>query len=164
MDFDQNDNISTSPPSQGPQTPPQPPIPPVVQYASMPPAPKRRSGWKVFFGIVLTMSILANIALFVMLIGMAAFFAVSPRGFLAEETIREAPAGGRVMGRNEAKKQLSLADEQAKMSGIVHGLRSVDGLDEAPGAYKNIDEVMENQKDLTKILVKLTPLGVIKGD
>ena len=28
---------------------------------------------------------------------------------------------------------------------------------------KNIEEIMENQKDLVKILVELTPLGVIKG-
>ncbi|NCU28625.1 MAG: hypothetical protein EOM85_03070, partial [Candidatus Moranbacteria bacterium] len=32
-----------------------------------------------------------------------------------------------------------------------------------PGAYKDIDVVMENQKDLVDILVELTPLGVIKG-
>ena len=36
-------------------------------------------------------------------------------------------------------------------------------LDEAAGAYKNIDEVMENQKDLVKIILKLQPLAVIKG-
>lgn len=36
-------------------------------------------------------------------------------------------------------------------------------LDEASGAYKSIDKVMENQKDLVDILVELTPLGVIKG-
>jgi tRNA-splicing ligase RtcB len=39
----------------------------------------------------------------------------------------------------------------------------VKDLDEATGAYKNIDVVMENQKDLVKILVKLQPLAVIKG-
>ena len=32
-----------------------------------------------------------------------------------------------------------------------------------PSAYKNIDEVMEYQKDLVKILVKLSPLGVVKA-
>jgi tRNA-splicing ligase RtcB len=37
-------------------------------------------------------------------------------------------------------------------------------LQEASGAYKNIDEVMENQKDLVEILVELSPLAVIKGD
>jgi len=70
---------------------------------------------------------------------------------------------GRAMGRKEAKRTLNLEEEQNKMSGIVHGLRTSNELDEAPGAYKDIDVVMENQKDLVKILVKLTPLGVIKG-
>jgi tRNA-splicing ligase RtcB len=70
---------------------------------------------------------------------------------------------GRRMGRAEAKRTLNLAAEQEKMTGIVHGLRTEQELDEAPGAYKDIDTVMENQKDLTKILHKLTPLASIKG-
>jgi tRNA-splicing ligase RtcB len=36
-------------------------------------------------------------------------------------------------------------------------------LDEAPGAYKDIDEVMKNQEDLVKITVELKPIAVIKG-
>jgi tRNA-splicing ligase RtcB (3'-phosphate/5'-hydroxy nucleic acid ligase) len=70
---------------------------------------------------------------------------------------------GRRMGRNEAKRSLNLDEEQRKMTGIVHGLRDYADLDEAPGAYKDIDTVMENQKDLTKITVRLTPLASIKG-
>ena len=70
---------------------------------------------------------------------------------------------GRAMGRKEAKRVLNLEDEQKKMEGIVHGLRTDKELDEAPGAYKDIDVVMENQKDLAKIVVELSPLGVIKG-
>lgn len=70
---------------------------------------------------------------------------------------------GRIMGRKQAKRELDLAGEQRKMQGIVHGLYSRKGLDEAPGAYKSIERVMENQLDLVQIEVKLTPLGVIKG-
>ena len=70
---------------------------------------------------------------------------------------------GRKMSRNEATKTLDLEKEKAKMSGIVHGLRSSSNLDEAPGAYKPIDVVMSNQSDLVDILVELTPLGNIKG-
>jgi len=36
-------------------------------------------------------------------------------------------------------------------------------LDEASGAYKDIDVIMANQQDLMKILVKLEPLAVVKG-
>jgi tRNA-splicing ligase RtcB len=70
---------------------------------------------------------------------------------------------GRKMGRLEAIRTLNLEEEQRKMKGIVHGLGAVCGLDEAPGSYKDIDTVMENQKDLTKIMIRLSPLGVIKG-
>lgn len=70
---------------------------------------------------------------------------------------------GRRMGRNEAKRTLNLESEQVKMAGIVHGLRSASELDEAPGAYKDIDVVMKNQNDLVKIRVSLSPLANIKG-
>jgi tRNA-splicing ligase RtcB len=72
---------------------------------------------------------------------------------------------GRVMGRREARKRLDLRREQSRLEehGIVHALRSAKDLDEAAGAYKDIDEVMELQRDLVRILVKLTPLAVIKG-
>lgn len=70
---------------------------------------------------------------------------------------------GRKMGRKQAKEKLNLEEEQKKMEGVVHGIRSISDLDEAPGAYKSIDEVMTNQKDLVETLVELTPLGVIKG-
>lgn len=72
---------------------------------------------------------------------------------------------GRVMGRKQAKRELDLEREKALLDdqGILHSIRGVDDLDEAAGAYKNIDEVMENQKDLVKIVVALKPLAVVKG-
>lgn len=72
---------------------------------------------------------------------------------------------GRKMGRKEAERTLNLADEIKMLDdqGILHAIRGKDGLDEAPGAYKDISVVMKNQEDLVEILVELTPLGVIKG-
>jgi len=70
---------------------------------------------------------------------------------------------GRRMGRKQAQRTLSMEDEQAKMAGVLHGLRNADDLDEAPGAYKDIDTVMANQTDLVKITTRLRPLGSIKG-
>ncbi len=70
---------------------------------------------------------------------------------------------GRKMGRGEAKRSLNLGEEIQKMSGIIHGLRNQDDLDEAPGAYKDIDKVMENQRDLVEIVLTLRPLASIKG-
>ena len=72
---------------------------------------------------------------------------------------------GRRMGRKQAQRELILADEIAQLDemGVIHAVRGKYSLDEAPGAYKDIDMVMENQKDLVKILVELKPLAVIKG-
>lgn len=72
---------------------------------------------------------------------------------------------GRVMSRTQAKKYLNLAVEKKRLDdmGIIHSVRNISDLDEAPGSYKDIDVVMENQKDLVNIEVKLTPLAVIKG-
>jgi len=70
---------------------------------------------------------------------------------------------GRAMGRKRATRELNLADEVSKLGKVLHSIRGVADLDEAPGAYKDIDIVMEEQKDLVKIKVKLTPLAVMKG-
>jgi tRNA-splicing ligase RtcB (3'-phosphate/5'-hydroxy nucleic acid ligase) len=70
---------------------------------------------------------------------------------------------GRKMGRKEACRTLDLAEEQSKLSGIIHSVRNQEDLDEAPGSYKDIESVMANQVDLVEPIVKLRPLAVIKG-
>ncbi|MGB0850070.1 MAG: RtcB family protein, partial [Bacteroidia bacterium] len=72
---------------------------------------------------------------------------------------------GRKMGRKHAQRELDLEAEKASLDtkGIVHALRSKSDLDDAPGAYKDIDVVMDNQTDLAEIVVKLEPLAVLKG-
>ena len=72
---------------------------------------------------------------------------------------------GRKMGRKQATCELSLENEIAQMEskGIIHSIRTEKDLAEAAGAYKDIDVVMENQKDLVDIIVTLKPWGVIKG-
>lgn len=72
---------------------------------------------------------------------------------------------GRMMGRKQAQRQLILNDEIEKLEqkGIIHAIHSTKDLDEAPGAYKDINSVMKLQKDLVDIVVELTPLAVVKG-
>ena len=76
-----------------------------------------------------------------------------------------AHGAGRKMGRKQAQRQLDLAHEIKRMEdqGIIHAIRHKSDLDEAAGAYKNIDEVIDNQLDLIEVLVELRPLAVIKG-
>ena len=69
------------------------------------------------------------------------------------------------MSRTRARKNLDLNIEKLKLEklGIIHALRHKNDLDEASSAYKNIDIVMKNQKDLVSIENQLTPLAVVKG-
>ena len=72
---------------------------------------------------------------------------------------------GRLMSRTEAQNTIDLQAEIAFLDAqnIVHGIRTRSDLDEAPSAYKNIDEVLAQESDLVKILTKLHPIAVIKG-
>jgi len=75
---------------------------------------------------------------------------------------------GRVMGRRDASRTLLEGDCEKAMEGIVFGGWGKDrkgniDLGEAPQAYKDIDTVIEAELDLIKPLVKLRPLGVVKG-
>jgi len=72
---------------------------------------------------------------------------------------------GRKLGRKQAQRSLQLQQEVALLEkqGILHSIRSRKDLDEAPGAYKDIEEVIENQADLVDVIDTLQPLAVIKG-
>jgi tRNA-splicing ligase RtcB (3'-phosphate/5'-hydroxy nucleic acid ligase) len=69
---------------------------------------------------------------------------------------------GRRMSRSQAKKQISMDAFKSKMQGIEYE-PVAENLDEAPQAYKDINEVMKQQEDLVDIVTTLYPLAVIKG-
>ena len=85
-------------PPQPPQVPPpQPPVPVSPLLQPQPPArPRSGRGWKVFFGIVLTLSILANVFLVMMLVGAAVFLVAGQGGILHEQVIRESSARAKI--------------------------------------------------------------------
>ena len=70
---------------------------------------------------------------------------------------------GRTMSRREAKSRIDLDDFRRKMQGIYSNALSRAHIDEAPDAYKPIDEVIEAQQDLINITTKLHPIMNIKG-
>ena len=72
---------------------------------------------------------------------------------------------GRVLGRKEARRVLDLKVEVAKLNArqVLHSLRHRNDLEEAPGAYKDIARVIDNQRDLVEVVVELSPLAVLKG-
>ena len=66
------------------------------------------------------------------------------------------------MSRNAAQKQFSVADLAVQTAGVI--CRKDKGvLDEIPGAYKNIDEVMANQSDLVEVVHTLKQVLCVKG-
>ena len=72
---------------------------------------------------------------------------------------------GRVMSRSAAIKTLDMAEEvvQLEAKGIVHAIRCQDDMQEASGAYKDIETVIKNELDLVKVKTRLLPIAVIKG-
>lgn len=73
-----------------------------------------------------------------------------------------AHGAGRRMSRTQAQKNFSIADLVAQTQGVV--CRKDSGVvDEIPGAYKDIDTVMEHQRDLTETLHTLKQILCIKG-
>ena len=69
---------------------------------------------------------------------------------------------GRKMSRAAAKKAFTLADHAAATAGVE--CRKDEGvLDETPGAYKAIDDVMAAQEDLVEIVHTLRQVLCVKG-
>jgi tRNA-splicing ligase RtcB len=73
-----------------------------------------------------------------------------------------AHGAGRRMSRTQAEKQFSVSDLVAQTKDVI--CRKDKGvLDEIPGAYKNIDEVMANQSDLVEVVHTLKQVLCVKG-
>jgi len=75
---------------------------------------------------------------------------------------------GRVLSRSQAKKQIDgkALKRELESRGIrVHANTPNIMSEEAPAAYKNVDEVIElsNQAGLAKPIARMMPLAVIKG-
>ena len=69
---------------------------------------------------------------------------------------------GRLMSRKAAKKRFSL-EEHIQATAKVECRKDQEVLDETPGAYKAIQDVMEAQKDLVEIVHTLKQVLCVKG-
>ncbi len=69
---------------------------------------------------------------------------------------------GRRMSRTEAKKRFTKQDLEQQTIGVE--CRKDKGVvDEIPGAYKDIDKVMRNQRDLVEVVAELKQVVCVKG-
>ena len=79
-----------------------------------------------------------------------------------ESFCSSAHGAGRRMSRTAAEKQFTADDLAQQTRGVI--CRKDKGVvDEIPGAYKDIDQVMANQNDLTQILHTLKQIVCVKG-
>ena len=79
-------------------------------------------------------------------------------------SFKSSPHGaGRVYARNKARRTFTIDDLDKAMVGIEYK-RSKAFLDEIPGAYKDIDVVMDDAKDLVEIRHTLRQIVNVKGD
>jgi tRNA-splicing ligase RtcB (3'-phosphate/5'-hydroxy nucleic acid ligase) len=89
-------------------------------------------------------------------------YVVSGKG--CQLALNSAPHGaGRMFSRTAARKRFSRAELEAAMTGIEW--RKTDAfLDEIPGAYKDVDQVMADAADLVEIRHTLRQIVNVKGD
>jgi tRNA-splicing ligase RtcB len=89
-------------------------------------------------------------------------YIVKGRG--SEDSLQSCSHGaGRRMSRTAAKKTITQQEFEVSLKGTFTKPSSKI-LDEAPGAYKNIEDVMRWQEDLVEIQHILTPILTIKGE
>jgi tRNA-splicing ligase RtcB len=90
------------------------------------------------------------------------------RGLGNRESFESCSHGaGRMMARGQANRTLTMEQVEAAMGDIVFEIgtdrKGRPDLSEAPQAYKDIDTVIESEKDLVEVVIKLEPLAVVKG-
>ena len=85
------------------------------------------------------------------------------RGLGNAESLHSCSHGaGRKMSRTQAKRKFSRLDLENQTRGVE--CRKDGGvIDEIPGAYKDIDEVMANQSDLVEVVHTLKQVLCVKG-
>ena len=69
---------------------------------------------------------------------------------------------GRIMSRRKAKERISLEEHISDTAGVEFK-KDLSEIDESPKAFKDIDAVMESQKDLVEIQHTLKQILCVKG-
>ena len=85
------------------------------------------------------------------------------RGLGNPESFESAPHGaGRKMSRSEARKRFTQADLRRMTEGVE--CRKDQGvIDEIPGAYKDIGDVIDKSRDLVEVVASIKQVVCVKG-
>lgn len=164
MDYDQNGSPPVAPlPGQagggGVGT-----APPIAAVASAPrPEPKKRGGGlRILWGILLFLSVLANIGLFVMLIAVFVVFAGSQGPGLNESIVREGPASVKIAVINvqgvihgqmadSVYRQLKAASKDSRVKGLIVRVNSPGGT--ISGSDQIHNEILRFRKEQGKPVI-----------
>ena len=85
------------------------------------------------------------------------------RGLGNEDSFHSCSHGaGRTMSRTEARKRFTVEDHRLATAG-VECRKDADVIDETPAAYKDIDAVMNAQRDLVEVVHTLKQVVCVKG-
>jgi len=85
------------------------------------------------------------------------------RGLGNQQSLNSASHGaGRRMSRAEAKRRFT-ADDLAQQTLGIECRKDTGVVDEIPGAYRDIDDVIAAQADLVEVVTRLSTLMCIKG-
>jgi protease-4 len=147
MDFEQDNSISSpiGPQLAGP-TSGQNASPPTMRPV------RKGSGWRIFWGIILAFSVMANLVLFLMLIGVVALFTTGQRGLFTEEVIREGPSRNKIAVvtlqgvihsqlAGDVYQQLKVAGRDRRVKGLIVRINSPGGtISASDQIYKEIRE------------------------
>jgi len=163
MDSERNDNSQSGFPFHDMQGNPSsnagsgpPSMPP---YASCAPYPPRRrfSGWRVLWGILFGLSVLANVGLFLLLIGTIVVLAGAGGGGYGSVVLREGPRASRIAVINvegiidesqadDVYRQLKSAGEDASIKGIIVRVNSPGGtISASDRIYREIVDYRKKQ-------------------
>jgi protease-4 len=162
MDFeDNNSNLSEVPEGQGPEKPqgvPPQPIRGLGAGVVRAEKPKSGSGWRVFWTIVLGFSVMANVVLFLMLIGVVGVLMAGQRGLLTEEVIRDERGRAKIavvtvegiihaQAAQDVYRQLKAASGDRYVKGVIVRVNSPGGtISASDQIYKEILKFREEKK------------------
>ncbi len=161
MEFNQNDDyLQSSPFGKGPSSPEPPAAPPpheVPPYQAFQRPPRRSSAWRVFWAILLGLSLLANIGMFLLLIGTVAFIATGQARHYETAIVREGSPAHKIVMVNltgiindeqadEVYRQLEAARHDRNVRGLVVRVNSPGGtISGSDRIYQEIQRYREEE-------------------
>jgi len=155
MDFEKDNKLEPTPlrPSE--------PVPPSAHVPTAT-VPKKRTGWKIFWGIFIVLSFLANVVLIMMLIGVVAVFAAGQRSIFTEEVIQAGPRTAKIAVitiqgiidgemAQDVDRQLKTAQKDERVKGLIIQVDSPGGMVSASDQIYN--EILKYRKKTDKPVV-----------